>query len=91
MISSLLSWRRSGYLDWDNTILADEPLTYYAHTVTSGSAGVEVPDYKGDGRGQREPRNHSGEVCGGRFPGEPYHTGEALYGSYLPQRAISRL
>lgn len=41
----------NGYLDWDNTILADEPLTYYAHTVTSGSAGVEVPDYKGDGEG----------------------------------------
>lgn len=41
----------NGYLDWDNTILDDEPLTYYAHTVTSGSAGVNVPDYKGDGQG----------------------------------------
>ena len=41
----------NGYLDWDNTILSDEPLRYYAHTVTNGHAGVEVPDYKGDGQG----------------------------------------
>lgn len=41
----------NGYLDWDNTILDDEPLTYYAHTVTNGYAGVDIPDYKGDGQG----------------------------------------
>ncbi len=41
----------NGYLDWDNTILEDEPLTYYVHTVTNGYAGVDVPDYKGDGQG----------------------------------------
>ncbi|MCM1137691.1 MAG: FimB/Mfa2 family fimbrial subunit [Duncaniella sp.] len=41
----------NGYLDWDNAILDDEPLTYYAHTVTSGIAGADVPNYKGDGQG----------------------------------------
>lgn len=41
----------NGFLDWDNTVLPDEPLKYYAHTVTSGYAGVGVPDYKGDGQG----------------------------------------
>ncbi|MCM1376872.1 MAG: FimB/Mfa2 family fimbrial subunit [Clostridium sp.] len=41
----------NGYLDWDNTILDDEPLTYYAHNVTNGYAGVNVPDYIGDGKG----------------------------------------
>lgn len=34
----------SGLMDWDNTVLPDEPLRFYAHTVRSGSAGVEVPD-----------------------------------------------
>ena len=41
----------NGLMDWDNTILPDEPLRYYAHTVTNGYAGVDVPDYKGDGEG----------------------------------------
>ena len=41
----------SGKMDWDNTVLSDDPLRFYAHTVTSGSAGVEVPDYRGDGQG----------------------------------------
>lgn len=41
----------NGKLDWDNSLMPDEQLTYYAHTVRSGIAGVEVPDYKGDGEG----------------------------------------
>lgn len=41
----------NGLLDWDNTILPDEPITYYAHNVTGGTAGVDVPDYMGDGEG----------------------------------------
>lgn len=41
----------NGTMDWNNDVLDDEPLTYYAHTVTSGTAGVDVPDYKGDGSG----------------------------------------
>lgn len=46
----------NGYLDWDNTILDDEPLTYYAHTVTNGYAGMDVPDYMGDGQGNASSR-----------------------------------
>ena len=41
----------NGLMDWDNSILPDEPLRYYAHTVRNGYAGVDVPDYKGDGEG----------------------------------------
>lgn len=41
----------TGKMDWDNTVLSDEPLRYYAHTVTSGTAGLDVPDYAGDGEG----------------------------------------
>lgn len=41
----------NGKMDWDNTVLPDEPLRYYAHTVTSGYAGLDVPDYTGDGKG----------------------------------------
>lgn len=41
----------NGLMDWDNTVLPDEPIRYYAHTVTNGYAGVDVPDYKGDGEG----------------------------------------
>lgn len=52
----------NGYLDWDNTILSDEPLTYYAHTVTNGYAGVEFPDYKGDGQGN-ESRAQTAISC----------------------------
>lgn len=37
----------NGHMDWDNTLLDDEPLTYFAHTTYSGHAGVEVPDYTG--------------------------------------------
>ncbi len=46
----------NGYLDWDNTILSDEPIRYYAHTVTNGYAGMDVPDYKGDGEGNEGSR-----------------------------------
>jgi len=41
----------NGKMDWDNTVMPDEPLRYYAHTVTSGYAGLDVPDYTGDGKG----------------------------------------
>lgn len=46
----------NGKMDWDNSLLPDEQLTYYAHTVRSGIAGVEVPDYKGDGQGNPASR-----------------------------------
>lgn len=46
----------NGLMDWDNSLLPDEQLTYYAHTVRSGWAGVEIPDYKGDGSGNMESR-----------------------------------
>lgn len=35
----------NGKLDWDNSLLPDCPLTYHAHDVKSGLAGVDVPDY----------------------------------------------
>lgn len=35
----------NGHMDWDNTLLPDDKLTYFAHTMLSGTAGVEVPDY----------------------------------------------
>ncbi|MDE6098332.1 MAG: FimB/Mfa2 family fimbrial subunit [Muribaculaceae bacterium] len=35
----------NGLMDWDNSLLADEPLTYFAHSSYSGFAGVDVPDY----------------------------------------------
>lgn len=41
----------NGFMDWDNSLLPDEQLTYYAHTVRNGYAGVDVPDYRGDGEG----------------------------------------
>lgn len=38
----------NGLMDWDNTVLDDENLTYFAWHTKSGIAGVEVPDYTGD-------------------------------------------
>ncbi|MDE5656018.1 MAG: FimB/Mfa2 family fimbrial subunit, partial [Muribaculaceae bacterium] len=35
----------NGKMDYDNTLLPDEPLTYFAHSSYSGLAGVDVPDY----------------------------------------------
>ncbi len=35
----------NGRMDYDNTLLPDEPLTYFAHSSYSGMAGVDVPDY----------------------------------------------
>ena len=35
----------NGHMDWDNSLLPDDKLTYFAHTMYSGTAGVEVPDY----------------------------------------------
>ena len=35
----------NGHMDWDNSLLPDDKLTYFAHTMLSGTAGVEVPDY----------------------------------------------
>ncbi len=32
----------NGLMDWDNTLLPDEPLTYFAHHTSAGIAGVEV-------------------------------------------------
>lgn len=52
----------NGHLDWDNTVLPDETLTYYAHNVTDGYAGVEVPDYAGDGQGN-ESRAQTSVSC----------------------------
>lgn len=43
----------NGHMDWDNSLLPDDKLTYFAHTMLSGTAGVEVPDYtekEGQGR-----------------------------------------
>lgn len=37
----------NGLMDWRNNLCPDEPLTYFAHTAYSGTAGVEVPDYTG--------------------------------------------
>lgn len=35
----------NGLMDWDNSLLADEPLTYFAWHKKAGIAGLEVPDY----------------------------------------------
>lgn len=35
----------NGHMDWDNTLLTDEQLTYFPHATYSGTAGVEIPDY----------------------------------------------
>ncbi|MDE7141706.1 MAG: FimB/Mfa2 family fimbrial subunit [Muribaculaceae bacterium] len=35
----------NGLMDWDNSLLPDEPLTYFAWHTEAGIAGVEVPDY----------------------------------------------
>ncbi len=35
----------NGHMDWDNSLLPDDKLTYFAHSIYSGTAGVEVPDY----------------------------------------------
>lgn len=54
----------NGLMDWDNTVLPDEPLVYYAHRVTSGYAGVTVPDYEGDGQGgSRDSRAITAVSC----------------------------
>ena len=37
----------NGLMDWDNSLLADEPLTYFAWHTDAGIAGIEVPDYSG--------------------------------------------
>lgn len=37
----------NGHMDWDNSLLADEPVTYYAHDTYSGSAGIYMPDDAG--------------------------------------------
>lgn len=40
----------NGLMDWDNSLLPDEPLTYFAWHVDAGIAGVEVPDYSDNNR-----------------------------------------
>lgn len=35
----------NGLMDWDNSLLEDERLTYHAWETRSGMAGVDVPDY----------------------------------------------
>lgn len=39
----------NGSMDWDNHLLDDETITYYAHTTASGTAGVTWPQGPGDG------------------------------------------
>lgn len=34
----------NGSMDWDNTLMDDETLTYYAHTTKSGTAGIDTPE-----------------------------------------------
>lgn len=34
----------NGTMDWDNTLIADEPITYYAHHKTSGTATTDPAD-----------------------------------------------
>ncbi|MDE6854517.1 MAG: FimB/Mfa2 family fimbrial subunit [Muribaculaceae bacterium] len=40
----------NGYLNWDNTILDDEAITYYAHHVSQGTAGVPAQNAPAAGR-----------------------------------------
>ena len=37
----------NGRMDWNNELLSDEPITYYAWHQQSGTAGVDVPDMPG--------------------------------------------
>ncbi|MCM1522073.1 MAG: FimB/Mfa2 family fimbrial subunit [Muribaculaceae bacterium] len=37
----------NGLMDWDNSLLPDEPLVYRPYMVQAGTAGVDVPDYTG--------------------------------------------
>lgn len=34
----------NGHLDWDNSVIPEKEISYFAHTSYSGMAGVEVPD-----------------------------------------------
>ena len=36
----------NGALDWDNSLLEDEPMIYHAWSVSGGSASIENPDVK---------------------------------------------
>lgn len=38
----------NGSMDWDNSIMPDEKVTYKAYDVVSGTAGLVVPDYNDD-------------------------------------------
>lgn len=49
----------NGTLDWDNSILDDEPLTYHAWSVTSGSASIERPE----GRASRVQTDYSAALA----------------------------
>ncbi len=35
----------NGLMDWDNSLMADERLTYFPWHTRSGTAGIDVPDY----------------------------------------------
>ncbi len=34
----------NGSMDWDNSLIDDETITYYAHTIQSGTAGLDMPE-----------------------------------------------
>ena len=38
----------NGSMDWDNTLLDDETVTYYAHTTSNGTAGIQWPQDSDD-------------------------------------------
>lgn len=42
----------NGTMDWDNSLKDDETITYYAHTINNGTAGIDVPE------DSRAPINH---------------------------------
>lgn len=40
----------NGMLDWDNSIMPDEKITYFAHYKEMGSAGLDVPEVNPESR-----------------------------------------
>lgn len=55
----------NGLMDWDNSLLPDEPLTYFAWYTDAGIAGVEVPDYS-DTDQEEEPGGEAQNAPAGR-------------------------
>ena len=75
----------NGMLDWDNSIMPDEKITYFAHYKEMGSAGLDVPEVK-----PRKPLCERHERMRGRAVGVASGKGQRLPCKRSPQEWPTR-